>query len=304
MLTRRFGLVLGMLLSVCLCAGCEGIGFGTNQEVADGESEFDIDKEDAGEDSDDPKEKASQTADASAPTDPVAATTPAADQKPQSLKLNLKVGERFPLIKSVTQSVFQEVDGKKGKSESRLELTMSLTLEEITEANERKFAVRYHRVRFQQDLLGKTAQFDSQATGQQVPVEAMPYQGLVNNGFSFWIGANNQISQVEGFQQFLDRCLVSVPPERRGQARAMLSVSSGSEGIANFIDDTIGLLPPKDVKKGDQWSLTQHRQHPVPMDQMTRYTLQELNDNVAEIRILGSISNPAAQEGAVASKPN
>lgn len=300
MIDRRVRLLCGLLFMVCLCAGCEGWGGG--QETADAESEYSIDGDESVADSEGAKQKESQTAEASTPAEAVAAIPPAGDQKPQSLKLNLKVGDRFPLIKSVTQVLYQEMDNKRAKSQSLLELTMSLSLEEFTEANERKFGVTYHRVRFQQDLLGKTVQFDSQVPADNVPAEAVPYQGLVNNGFSFWIGSNNQINKVEGFQQFLDRCLSAIPAERRAQARAMLSVSSGSEGIANFIDDTIGLLPPSQVKIGDHWSLTQHRQQPVPFDLTTRYSLQGLNDNIAEINILGSISNPAPAETTAAQK--
>ena len=224
----------------------------------------------------------------------------AAPSDPASLQLNLKVGDRFPLLKSVEQTLVQTSAQGELTSNSYLEMLLALTVEEIPEGGERagqkRMGVKYHRVKFRQDLSGKRLDYDSQSAGTAIPPEVQPYHGLIGNGFYFWLGPNNQLVDMVGFEPFLQRCLEAVPAERRQQVATSLLATSGADGIANFVDDSIGLLPTHAVKVGDTWSGNRDVFEPLRMHIKTQYTLHKIDDQAAEVSILGRI-DPTATFG-------
>lgn len=226
----------------------------------------------------------------------------------QKLELNLKPGDRFPLIKTVEHTLRQPAPEGWTISRSNLEMLLSVTVTEIHEpdrgqqpadprAGQKKLLVQYHRVRFSQELPGrKKVEYDSDAPAGPIPLAAQGYHGLKDNGFEFWLSINNQILEIVGFDQFLDRCLREVPPARKQQVRAAMAATSGGDGITNFVEDSIGLLPTTAVREGDGWTRERQVLQPVPMYTSTRYTLRRITDEIAEIDILGSVS-PSATYG-------
>jgi hypothetical protein len=232
----------------------------------------------------------------------------------QKLELNLKPGDRFPLMKTVEHTLRQPAPEGWTISRSNLEMLLSVTVNEIREPNrgqqpadpragQKKLLVQYHRVRFSQELPGRNkVDYDSDAPAFPIPLAAQGYHGLKDNGFEFWLSVNNQILEIVGFDQFLDRCLREVPPARKQQVRAAMAATSGGDGITNFVEDSIGLLPTTAVREGDGWTRERQVLQPVPMYTSTRYTLRRITDEVAEIDILGSIS-PSATFGS-ANQPN
>ncbi len=240
--------------------------------------------------------------------DPTADDQPAAQAPKQKLELNLKPGDRFPLKKTVEHTLRQPAADGWSISRSNLEMLLSVTVNEIHEpdlakqpadprAGQKKLQVQYHRVQFSQELPGwKKIDYDSDAPVLPIPLVAQGYHGLKDNGFEFWLSANNQILEIVGFDQFLDRCLRDVTPARKQQVRTAMAATAGGDGITNFVEDSIGLLPTTAVREGDGWTRERQVLQPVPMYTSTRYTLRRITDEIAEIDIIGSIS-PSATFG-------
>lgn len=232
------------------------------------------------------------------------------EEKVEVLELNLSVNQRFPMIKTVEQSLSQASAAGIVNSKSKLELILALTVEELKEDGRKRFKVRYTGVKYSHDIAGERVEYDSNRTSGPVPPEVQAYQHLVNNGFSFWIGPDNKIIELVGFDEFLKRCLQNTPAHLRETVLAKISESSGDDGVANFIDDSIGLLPYNineeqqggAVRVGETWTKTRRLTQPIPMTLKTEYTLRELNKNIAKINIAGDIaaskiSSPINQNG-------
>lgn len=231
--------------------------------------------------------------------DPTPTAPPLVKEK---LELKLKVGDRFPLMKTVVHTLRQPSPVGWITSHSSLELLLSVTVEEVykgdptksdldTRAGQKRFQVRYHRVRFSQELPGQPKiEYDSADPPRVVPLVAQGYHGLKDNSFQFWLSADNQIVEMIGFEQFIDRCLKHVPPDRRVQVRATMAATTGADGIANFVDDSIGLLPTTAVREGDSWKRDRQVLQPLPLHSSTQYTLRKITPDIAEIDILGAIS--------------
>ncbi|MGH7127840.1 MAG: DUF6263 family protein [Planctomycetaceae bacterium] len=252
-------------------------------------------------------EQAADT-DPQVPTTQITTAPVTAAPLPQAapLQLNLKVGDRFPLLKTVEQTLSQSSHEGLTKSGSRVELLLEIQVDEVHADGRKLLSVRYHRVRYSQDVAGRKVDYRSDDPAQAVPAEALPYHGLIGNGFSFWVGADNQVIEPVGFDEFLARCVRDVPEPQRQAVLARFSRVSAAEGIANFVDDSIGLLPYHSdpagsggaVRVGDDWTRRREILDPMPLQLQTRYTLRELSETVAEIDILGTIA-PSAPAAAV-----
>jgi len=220
------------------------------------------------------------------------------EEKVEVLELNLKVNQRFPMIKTVEQTLSQASTAGISHSKSKLELLLALTVEEINADGRKRFKVIYTGVKYSHNIAGERLSYDSSRSTGPAPPEVQAYQRLVNNGFSFWIGSDNKIVELVGFDGFLKRCLQNTPPEQLETVMAKISESSGDDGIANFIDDSIGLLPYNidenhkggAIRVGETWTKTRRVTQPIPMVLKTEYTLRELNENTATINIAGDIA--------------
>ncbi|MBS0202331.1 MAG: hypothetical protein JSS49_05470 [Planctomycetes bacterium] len=222
-----------------------------------------------------------------------------ADRLPEAeLELKLAVGDRFPLKKRIEQRLTQS-DGVGGSlvNVSLLEMMLSLVVEEVQDGNKR-LSVRYHRIRYGHNIAGRKVEYNSD-DNTPAPTEALVYAGLKNNGFSFWIGPDNRVVELVGFQEFLQRCLQNVPPAYRDAVLRQLEGTQHEEGLANFVDDGIGLLPYSNdprhpavaVKVGSSWELRPRRtEAPIPMSVSTRCQVRNMNDTSAEIGLMGKIS--------------
>ncbi|WP_299460731.1 DUF6263 family protein [uncultured Gimesia sp.] len=219
-------------------------------------------------------------------------------EKVEVLELNLSVNQRFPMIKTVEQTLSQASAAGISHSKSKLELILALTVEEIQEDGRKRFKVLYTRVKYSHNIAGEQVEYDSNLENGPVPPEVQAYQRLVKNGFSFWIGPDNKIIELVGFDEFIQRCLQNTAPDQRETVLAKISESSGDDGIANFIDDSIGLLPYNidenhkggAIRVGETWLTTRRLTQPIPMVLKTEYTLRELNDKTATINIAGDIA--------------
>ena len=216
-------------------------------------------------------------------------TAPALDRA--ELKLALNPGDRFPLRKVVEQELKQSsLNGQPQISRSRLEMMLAITVDEVRDGRT-LMRVKYDRVRYSHEVAGELLQYDSTAPPAEIPAPVSAYHGMVGDGFAFWIGSDNQIAEIVGFREFVERCLSHVAPEGRQQALRDVEASAGEKGIADFVDNTIGLLPYDQQKVlGDTWEKTRRIARPIPMQIDTTYTLAAFNDDTAEVTVGGTIT--------------
>jgi len=210
-------------------------------------------------------------------------------------QLKLQVGQRFPLRKTVTQTLTQFASDQPTQSTSRLELMIEVRVQDVQQ-DHTQMQVRYLGVRYSQTINGQSTVYDSRATNQVIPPAARMYSGLVNNGFSFTIGRNHQIGKLEGFDHFLEQCVQGIPEDQRQNAIATLAAQVGESKIANFIDDSIGLLPEDgEPKVGQKWQKTRHILQPLPIQLDVNCSLDRLNPEDLEISIVGRVQPNVSQ---------
>ena len=226
----------------------------------------------------------------------VASVPGSAELQEGDLSFSLKVGDRFPLLKTIEQTLVQQSSVGPVTSRSNLTLMFAITVDD-EDVGRRKLGVRYQRVKYRQEILGEVVEYDSQTNPEYVPDRLQVYHGLAGNSFSFWIGADNRIIEVIAFDDFLKRCVRHAPPHRRQELLTQIVATQEDEGFANFVDESIGLLPYDSQATGretavqinQQWEKTRTIMRPLPMEMRTGYTLSSLTRDRAGIMILGTI---------------
>lgn len=220
-------------------------------------------------------------------------TSRATDTETPNLALRLQVGDKFPLQKTVLTTLVQPGNQGVERNTAQKEFLLTISVEAMPRSGERagqkQMGVKFHSVRFSRELNGQKLEYDSRAVREPIPLAMQPYHGLVGNSFSFWLGDDNQIEGIVDFDKFVERCLQGVPRERFEEVWNNLATQTGADGIANFVDDSIGLLPQAKVSVGESWTVTRRTQQPIPMVCKNRYTLQQLDEHQAEVSILGEI---------------
>jgi hypothetical protein len=215
-----------------------------------------------------------------------------ADAAPEgSLELKLKVGDRFGLRKSVDSTLQQSApDNTTQTVLARIDMLLGLTVEDVSDRGTR-LGVRYERVQYRQGQVSESFEYDSMQPPAEVPTIVRPYHNMVRDGFSFWIGKENQITEVIGFKEFLERCMAGVPEGQRLQQMLNMEAASDENGISDFVDNTVGLLPyGRSIRPGDTWEKVRHVGRPVPMMLTHQYTLKDLNEQMALVDIRGTIA--------------
>lgn len=213
-------------------------------------------------------------------------------ETPQSPSAELKPGTRVGLRKRVVQTLSQ------GERESRttLQLDMIVSIDEILDDGRRRFGAHYDRVRYSGQVGGDTFEYDSHNASASLPVRVLPFHGLAGNDFYFWIDSDGRIELV-GFDRFLRRCVARLPASERRAVLANFAVVTDEEGVARFVDETVGLLsgrtspPAADVtlKKGDSWTRRRTLSGSVPMQVLTEYVVTAVSAAEVEIEINGIV---------------
>jgi hypothetical protein len=211
-------------------------------------------------------------------------------ERPGKLELKLNPGDRFPLTKTVDVELAQV--SQNGPPEiSRRKLEFMLLIEVIEKRADRtRLQVRYERVKYSREVAGEKLEFDSRQPPAEIPFAVRMYHDMVRDGFSFWINEENQIVEAEDFRAFLNRCLRNIPEDRRQQA-IIEAEGNGENGITDFIDNSVALLPFGYRKAGDSWDKTRNVSRPIPMVIRNTYRLEELNDQTALISISGKVGS-------------
>lgn len=236
---------------------------------------------------------------------PIAQSAAPAPGRGQRLELQLTAGDRFQLVKTVQQNLTQKSDQFPAAAETQLELHMQIAVEQV-QPQASLLSIQYNRIRYQHDINGQRMSFDSETQRGNAPAELAPYAGMIGNGFRFWLGKDNVIRETVGYQEFLQRCVQSIPADRQASVLNSISAKFGNDGVANFVDDSIGLLPYNQsagpasatvVSVGDVWTKQRRLMQPTPLEMQSTCRLDNMTDRTATIITTGTITAIPGSQG-------
>ena len=215
--------------------------------------------------------------------------------EPTGGSLQFAMGDQYGFIRTIQQNLTQQTRGARRHSSSTLTMRITLKVEQV-EDDRFLLTAAYSDINYSHDIAGERVQFSSTTPPASLPVELLPYRGLVDNEFSFWLGRNNRIDSVNGLAEFLSRCVRYVPALQQQQVLRQLSASSPQDAVASFVDETIGLLPfgadSDALSVGDSWNQDRQINSPLPMFLSSSCSLKDLTHDTATVSISGTIAAP------------
>jgi hypothetical protein len=282
-----------LITMMCLCCcGCSDFQSALRDDDAD-ISDLDYEGDENLSDESDEEVAENQNESDTQPT--FSARTPSSLEK----HVVLKVGDRFPFLKTMEHQLTQIDEGVTQVSSSRTEIHFSLVVEIVATDGRKRLLVEFQNVQHEQSLLNQRITYSSDKPNVPVPTAALLYAGLVNNGFSFWIGSDNQVLELVDYPEFLRRCLRNVPQADVGPLQQQLDQIDPAGAVESFVDESMGLFAAyqgrnqdrQEAKKGATWELEPQRfEAPVPMSIHTRCLLKEISPNAADILLSGKIA--------------
>lgn len=235
---------------------------------------------------------------------------PVSTSKLRPPQIELRGGEQFHYIKSVQQWLSRPSQaGTESLGEERVRMLMTLMVQE-SHPDRILLEVVYRQVQYEYEFGGRKIAFSSADNDGVVPRQARPYAGLVDNGFSVWLGRNNRLLDAVGFDEFLRRCVCQCAPGERAE---LLQVAGGFSGSAeeritaaqSFLDESIALLPFDELRQGKDyfptgatWSRTIGLSAETAMTQTLQLKLDYIEDDKAHI-IIGGTIQPASDSDLV-----
>lgn len=217
---------------------------------------------------------------------------------PPSLTLKVAQGDRFSLVRSVSQTLRQKVLPQAVLAINDLQLSFDLAVKEVR-ADSITMNVVYRRVVYEHNIEGQQLSWDS-ASGRPAPMAVASYAAMVNQGFNIVLSRDNRIKSVDGYDEFIRRCVSVAPDGLKEVVRGRLNQSLPAADVADLVDSTIGLLPfqsnDSDVMlaEGDEWTREQATGDGSARIR-TSCRLRELTPLTAEIAIRTRIAADDAQ---------
>ena len=272
------------LLSLFLCLNLCGCGY--FQATSNDEE---IELTDAGEPDEDVFESGSRI------SRPPESSANALENEPK-----LKIGDQFRFLKTVEHRLTQIDSTETRISTSRTTIALMLTVNNILSDGRKQFSVDFQDVEYEQDLNGKRVRFSSGDPDESLPPEAMLYAGLTHNGFSFWVGVDNSVQDVIGFDDFLRRCVRTAPGRFQAMIHQQLESMKSEDAVADFIDAGIGILPFSSdhrhpgisLQRGAIWELNPRLDdRPIRVETNTSCLLKEVTAQSAEILLTSRIQS-------------
>ena len=216
------------------------------------------------------------------------------------------VGESFPLLKSVTQSLIHETPRGIDRSESRLDLFVTLTVDRVDPVGT-WLTASYRKVRYSLNIADTLVEYDSDFDGAIAPAEVRPYAAMVGNSFQFQLSPSNKVAAVSGLQTFMHNCIQSLPEEQQQPMLSVWRAQTGHNGVASFVDETIGMLPfdggKLAITAGDSWNRERTKGHPAPIRLKSLNRVVSSSGQTVTVAVTGTINTESNRPASAVSAP-
>ena len=211
---------------------------------------------------------------------------PVSARKETAVRVRMSQGDTYYFQKTIEQSLSADPSSAITSVSEQIELLMAL---KVLKAMPQKYLLelRFQGVRYQSRIGDRDVTYDSRSPGI-VPPEALPYKGLLNNGFVIHLSNDNRILAIQDYEEFLNQCIAEYPESMKPEMLQQLGIEdlSPQNRIASamaFLDESIALMPfgefgtPEDPFPIDaKWKKVLRRSRPIPL-------LEHLNARIEHI---------------------
>ena len=235
---------------------------------------------------------------------------PVSAQMLSSQRIVMKKDQQYYFHKVIEQSLTGDPGSSLNAVSEKIELLLSMTVIDETPTSY-ALEVSFHNIRYHHTIGDQQIVYDSRSSAN-VPPEALPYQGLLENGFTLILNRDNTIREIQGYPQFVEKCISQYPVSLQQGLRQRLggSVTNSQQTVSmamSFLDESIALLPFGPLASdGDSfalevtWPTSFVRSQPVPVEESIQSRIQHISGDgqTAHVTIRGEL-RPLNPQGSV-----
>ena len=235
---------------------------------------------------------------------------PVSAKKLSAPRIVMTKGEQYYFHKVIEQSLTGDPGSSLNAVSEKIELLLSMTVINETPTSY-GLEVSFHNIRYHHTVGDQQIVYDSRSSAN-VPPEALPYQGLLENGFTLVLNRDNTIREIKGYPKFIEKCISQYPVSlQQGLTQRLGGDATNPQQTVSmamsFLDESIALLPFGPLTfEGDSfplestWPTSFVRSQPVPVEESIQSRIQHVSGDgqTAHVTIRGEL-RPLNPQGSV-----
>jgi len=214
-------------------------------------------------------------------------------KKTVHLKMNLKKGASYEFVNKITSNINQSVMGQEIKMIQNMDLIYTCKVEDVLSNGNYSISYSITTLDMNMNVNGQNISFNSTNDSEDNPIAAI-FKELSDFKISFELSPLGKVTNVNGIAAYLQKI------NANQLTKQSLGQFTDDKTFAQYISQSYGFFPNKDVAVGESWSSSVTMPSLMNMDIVLNYKLNELNKNKAVIGINSEINiNSPIEKGGI-----
>ena len=208
-------------------------------------------------------------------------------QKKYVLKQNFPIGKKYDFTLISDQVINQQMAGH------RTSLSQNIGTEYLFDirngdGQEKNIEVTYKHIFMKSKGMGNQMEMDSEDADT---TKENSFRGLKDATFNMVMMPNGTLKSVTGVEQMVNTMVERMKADSlmKIKIKASLNQQFNAEGMKHTLESSLKIYPDQPVKVGDSWTVDTKMQLTMPVETITKYTLTEVKDDIAFLKINGTL---------------
>lgn len=211
-------------------------------------------------------------------------------------RYNLKKGETYPFLMSISTDQTMSMDGQSIKLSSTRTVGFDYFVEEV---KGNKIKLKSTFVRYGEsfkDPMGETLSYDtskSKPSDERVAPSWMIYKAITGQSFQMEIDNKGKVLNISGMDAVVNNAMAKIkndfPAEDQKDIREMLQDAMSNEVMKIQFEEAVNIFPDKSMKIGEEWEEKQNiNEGPIKGSTRVVRTFKGIENGVATISVSGT----------------
>ncbi len=209
-------------------------------------------------------------------------------------RLRLKPGDSRRFVTSMDETVSETVMGQPRKTRQVLATGVRFDVGKGAAAGHENVRMTYESVRVRIESPVMNVDYDSSHPDSVVPTMARPFAALVGHGVTVSLAHDGSVAGVTGADSLVNAMVDATGGAggaSRGDIASSLKHQFGDSAMGRVMQDVIMTVPDHSMSVGQSWTCATTVRMPLPMTQVSRWTVRSLDNGVATLDVSSEMSS-------------
>ncbi|SES25033.1 DUF6263 family protein [Pedobacter rhizosphaerae] len=215
-------------------------------------------------------------------------------QKSYVLKQNFPIGKKYDFSFVSDQIINQKIGEEKINSTQTIgtDYTFDVRNGENTDKN---IEVIYGRIFMKSSAMGNGMSMDSE---DQDTTKVNPFKGIKGATFNMVMAPDGTVKSLTGVDQMLNSMASKMSKDTAmvNNIKMQLSKQFNAASLTQTMETSLKIYPEKAIKIGESWVINSQSKLMMPIETSTKYTLKEVKDGIAYLKVSGSLTSKGSFE--------